>query len=84
MFYSSTKEKFVTLNDYCSRNKDYKDIYYACGETVDKIDLLPQVESLKEKGKEILYCTDYVDEFVFKTIVKYEDKEFKNVCSDLI
>ena len=46
--------------------------------------MLPQVESLKEKGKEILYCTDYVDEFVFKTIVKYEDKEFKNVCSDLI
>ena len=84
MFYSSTKKKLVTLSDYCSRNKDYKDIYYACGETTDKIDLLPQVESLKSKDKEILYCTDYVDEFVFKTLMKYEDKEFKNVCSDSI
>ena len=83
MFYSSTKEKLVTLNDYCTRNKDYKNIYYACGETIDKIDLLPQVESLKAKNKEILYCTDYVDEFVFKTLVKFDDKEFKNVCSDL-
>ena len=84
MFYSSTKKKLVTLSDYCSRNKDYKDIYYACGETTDKIDLLPQVESLKAKDKEILYCTDYVDEFVFKTLMKFEDKEFKNVCSDTI
>ena len=84
MFYSSTKEKLVSLSDYCSRNKDYKDIYYACGETIDKIDMLPQVESLKSKGKEILYCTEYVDEFVFKTLMKYDDKEFKNVCSDSI
>lgn len=84
MFYSSTKKKLVALSDYCSRNKDYKDIYYACGETTDKIDLLPQVESLKAKDKEILYCTDYVDEFVFKTLMKFDDKEFKNVCSDTI
>ena len=84
MFYSSTKKKLVSLSDYCSRNKDYKDIYYACGETTDKIDLLPQVESLKAKDKEILYCTDYVDEFVFKTLMRFEDKEFKNVCSDTI
>jgi len=84
MFYSSTKEKLVSLSDYCSRNKDYKDIYYACGETIDKIDMLPQVESLKSKDKEILYCTDYVDEFVFKTLMKFDDKEFKNVCSDAL
>ena len=84
MFYSSTKEKLVSLSDYCSRNKNYKDIYYACGETIDKIDMLPQVESLKSKDKEILYCTDYVDEFVFKTLMKFDDKEFKNVCSDAI
>ena len=83
MFYSSSKEKMITLSDYCSRNKDYKDIYYACGETIDKIDMLPQVESLKAKDKEILYCTDYVDEFVFKTMMKFDDKEFKNVCSDI-
>lgn len=84
MFYSSSKEKMITLSDYCSRNKDYKDIYYACGETIDKIDMLPQVESLKAKDKEILYCTDYVDEFVFKTMMKFDDKEFKNVCSESI
>ena len=84
MFYSSAKEKLVSLSDYCSRNKDYKDIYYACGETTSKIDMLPQVESLKSKGKEILYCTEYVDEFVFKALMKFDDKEFKNVCSDAI
>lgn len=84
MFYSSTKKELVTLSEYCARNKDYKDIYYACGETVDKIDLLPQVESIKEKNKEILYCTDYVDEFVLKTLMNYDKKEFKNVCSDNI
>lgn len=84
LFYSSTKEKLVSLSDYCTRNKDYKSIYYACGETIDKIDLLPQVESLKSKDKEILYCTEYVDEFVFKTLMKFDDKEFKNVCSDSI
>ena len=82
MFYSSTKKELVTLEEYCMRNKDYKDIYYACGETIDKINLLPQVEAIKEKNKEVLYCTDYVDEFVFKTIMKFSDKEFKNVCSD--
>lgn len=82
MFYSSTKKELVTLEEYCMRNKDYNDIYYACGETIDKINLLPQVEAIKEKNKEVLYCTDYVDEFVFKTIMKFSDKEFKNVCSD--
>ena len=82
MFYSSTKKELVTLNEYCARNKDYKAIYYACGETIDKIDLLPQVEALKGKDKEILYCTDYVDEFVLKTLMNFENKEFKNVCSD--
>lgn len=82
MFYSSKKEELVSLKDYCERNKDYKDIYYACGNSVDQIKMLPQVEAVLEKGKEILYCTDYVDEFVFKTLNKYSDKEFKNVCSD--
>ena len=84
MYYSSSKEKMISLSDYCSCNKDYKEIYYACGETIDKISMLPQVESLKSKGKEILYCTEYVDEFVFKTLMKFDDKEFKNVCSDSI
>ena len=82
MFYSSKDEKLITLDEYCSRNKEYKDIYYACGNTYDQINTLPQVEAVKEKGKEVLYCTDYVDEFVLKTLMKYQDKEFKNVCSD--
>lgn len=82
MFYSSKKEKLITLAEYCECNKDYKDIYYACGNTYDQINTLPQVEAVKEKDKEILYCVDYVDEFVLKTLIKYQDKEFKNVCSD--
>jgi molecular chaperone HtpG len=59
---------------------DQKDIYYACGESVDKIDLLPQVDALKDKGYEVLYCTEYVDEFALKTINKYMDKELKNAA----
>ena len=82
MFYSSKKEKLITLAEYCECNKEYKDIYYACGNTYDQINTLPQVEAVSEKDKEILYCVDYVDEFVFKTLIKYQDKEFKNVCSD--
>ena len=83
MFISSNDKKYTTLKEYVSRMKeDQKDIYYACGETVDKIDLLPQVEAAKEKGYEILYCTEYVDEFALMTLRSYEEKEFKNVCSE--
>ena len=83
MFISSNDKKYTTLKEYVNRMKeDQKDIYYACGETVDKIDLLPQVEAAKEKGYEILYCTEYVDEFALMTLRSYEEKEFKNVCSE--
>ena len=83
MFYSSTENKLVTLKEYLERMKeDQKSIYYACGETVDKIDMLPQVERLKEKGYEILYLTDNVDEFVFQVLMNYEEKSFQNICSD--
>ncbi len=83
LFYSSTEKKLVTLKEYVLRMKeDQKDIYYACGETVDKIDLLPQVEALKDKGYEILYLTDNVDEFALQVIMNYEEKSFKNVCAD--
>lgn len=83
MFISSNDKKYTTLKEYVSRMKeDQKDIYYACGESVDKIDLLPQVEAAKEKGYEILYCTEYVDEFALMTLRSYEEKEFKNVCSE--
>ncbi len=82
LFYSSKEKKLVTLNEYLENNKDEKDIYYACGNTVEQIEMLPQVEAVTEKGKEVLYCTEYVDEFVLKTLMKYQEKEFKNVCSD--
>ncbi len=84
MFYSSKEKKLITLNDYVSRNKDYTNIYYACGNSIDQISMLPQVESVIDHDKEVLFCTDYVDEFVLKTIGKFDDKEFKNVCSDNI
>ena len=83
LFYSSTEKKLVTLKEYVERMKeDQKVIYYASGETVDKIDLLPQVELLKDKGYEILYLTDDVDEFVFQVLMNYEGKAFQNACSD--
>lgn len=83
LFYSSTEKKLVTLKEYVLRMKEnQKDIYYACGETIDKIDLLPQVETVKDKGFEILYLTDNVDEFALQVIMNYEEKAFKNVSAD--
>ena len=82
LFYSSKEKKMVTLSEYVSNmSDDDKTIYYACGETIDKIDLLPQVESFKEKGIDILYLTDYLDEFVFKVMMNYKEKNFVNVAS---
>lgn len=82
LFYSSKEKKMVTLDEYVSNmSDDDKTIYYACGETIDKIDLLPQVESAKEKGIDILYLTDYLDEFVFKVMMNYKEKNFVNVAS---
>lgn len=83
MFYSSTEKKLVTLKEYVERMKEeQKDIYYACGETVDKIDMLPQVESVKDKGYEILYFTENVDEFVIQTLREYSEKKFVNICTN--
>ncbi len=83
MFYSSTEKKLVTLKEYISRmKKDQDKIYYACGETVDKVDLLPQVENIKDKGYEILYLTEYVDEFAVQMLVDYDNKKFVNICSE--
>lgn len=83
IFYSSKEKKNVTLKEYVSRMNENEDtIYYACGETIDKIDMMPQVESLKDNDKEVLYLTDYVDEFVLKMLDKYEDKKFVNVSSN--
>ena len=80
LFYSSSEKKMVTLDEYVGRMKeDQKYSYYACGETTDRIDRLPQTELLKDKGFEILYLTDDVDEFALKMMMKYADKEFRNV-----
>ena len=82
MFYSSHEKKLVTLDEYLSRMKeDQKYIYYAAGESVDKVSKLPQTELIKDKGYEILYFIDEIDEFVIKVLLNYKDKEFKNVSS---
>ena len=83
MFYSSTEKKLVTLDEYVSRMKEgQKKIYYACGESNDKVDSMPQVELLKDKGYEILYLTEYVDEFALQALMEYKEKTFANVSTD--
>ncbi len=82
LFYSSTEKKLVTLDEYVSRMpEDQKYIYYAAGESYDKIEKLPQTEVVADKGYEILYFTDEVDEFAIKILMSYDDKEFRSVSS---
>ncbi len=83
MFTSSNEKKLTTLKEYVSRMKeDQKSIYYACGETNDKIEMLPQCETVTSKGFEVLYLTDDVDEFALKMLMNYEEKNFVNVCAE--
>ena len=83
LFYSSTEQKNVTLAEYLERMKDDQNaIYYAAGESIKKIDLLPQTEFVKSKGYEILYLTDEMDEFVFNILGQYKDKPFKSVSAE--
>ena len=85
LFYSSTEKKPVTLAEYVSRMKeDQKYIYYAAGDTLEKIDRLPQTESLRDAGTEILYFTEEVDEFCAQTLHTYQDKEFRSVLDQEI
>ena len=85
LFHSSTEKKPVTLEEYVSRMKeDQKYIYYAAGETLEKIDRLPQTESLRDSGTEILYFTEEVDEFCAQTLHAYKDKEFRSVLDQEI
>ena len=80
LFTSSHDKKLVTLSEYVTRMKeDQKAIYFASGETVEKIDKLPQSERVKDKGYEILYLTDSVDEFALQVMMNYQDKPFKNI-----
>ena len=82
LFYSSSEEKLVTLEEYISRMKeDQPFIYYASGETAERISRMPQVEKVLDKGFEVLYFTDEVDEFAIQMLWKYKDKEFRSVSS---
>ncbi len=83
MFYSSKREKLITLKEYVEKMKEEQDkIYYAAGTSVEKIDTLPQVEQIKEKDYDILYLTDYIDEFVLSAIYEYDNKTFVNIEKD--
>ena len=83
LFYSSTEQKNVTFAEYLERMKDDQNaIYYAAGESIKKIDLLPQTEFIKSKGYEILYLTDEMDEFVFNILGQYKEKPFKSVSAE--
>ena len=85
LFYSSTEKKPVTLAEYVSRMKeDQKFIYYAAGESLEKIDKLPQTEGLRESGTEILYFTEEVDEFCAQILHTFQDKEFRSVLDQEI
>lgn len=82
MFYSSKEKKMVTLSEYVSRMpEDQKYIYYAVGESIDRIEKLPQIELVLDKGYEVLYFIDDIDEFAIKMMMKYKEKEFKSVSS---
>ena len=85
MFYSSKDKKRITLKEYVECMKDGQEkIYYASGESLDKIDMLPSVESFKDKDYEVLYLCDYVDEFTIQSLMEYEGKKFANVSSESV
>jgi len=83
LFTSSKDKKLVTLDEYVTgMREEQKFIYYATGDTIERIEQLPQTELVKDNGFEILYFTDSVDEFAIKTLVSYKDKQFKSVSAD--
>ena len=83
LFHSSKDEKYVSLKEYTdAMSEEQKYIYYASGESRERIEMLPQVESMKSRGFEVLYLTDDIDEFALKVLGKYADKEFKNVTAE--
>ena len=83
LFRSSNEKKYVTFKEYTERMKEGQDtIYYACGETDEKIEMLPQTDAVKDKDYEILYLTENVDEFALKMLGEYDGKKFMNICDD--
>ncbi len=85
IFRTSDERKYHTLKEYVSRMKEGQtEIYYASGETIEKIEILPQVEAVIEKGYEVLYLTDDVDEFALRILGEYDGKTFKNVTAEAL
>ncbi len=83
LFKSSREHKYVTLKEYVSGMTEAQtSIYYAAGESIERIEMLPQVSAVKSRGFEVLYLTDDVDEFALKMLEKYADKEFANVTAE--
>lgn len=84
LIFKSTKEdKYVTLSEYIENMPEAQEkIYYACGDSVEKIALLPQTEAVKAKGYDVLYFTDDVDEFAIQMLMEYNGKQFANICKD--
>ncbi len=83
LFRSSTEKKLVTLKEYVDRMaEDQNDIYFASGENIEAIDRLPQMEYFKDKGIEVLYCGDEIDEFAIKGLNDYSGKTFKNIVNE--
>ena len=83
LFYSSKNKKLVTLKEYVDALGEGQDkIYYACGESNDKIDLMPQIEQFKDKDIDVLYLTEYVDEFTVQALMEYDGKKFANISSE--
>ncbi len=83
LLFSSSNGEYVTLKEYVGRMADSQEvIYYACGESTEKISLLPQIDAVKEKGYEVLYFTDEIDEFAIQMLMEYDGKHFANICKD--
>lgn len=83
LLFESSNGGYTTLKEYADRMADSQEsIYYACGENAERIALLPQIDAVKEKGYEILYFTDEVDEFAIQMLMEYEGKHFANICKD--
>lgn len=83
LFESSNENKLTTIAEYVSRMKDgQENIYYACGDNAEKISRMPQIESVKDAGYEVLFLTDGIDEFTIKILAEYDKKKFKNIASD--
>ena len=85
LFHSSKEKKYVTLKEYTENMPEAQEsIYYACGESDNKIEMLPQTETVKDKGFEILYLTENVDEFALKILMEYNGKKFINICDEAL